>query len=681
MLVLDAKMGGARCSYRNCTKKSDKQTHLFHYPVFDKLRCHQWITNAQKLNYLNLKLSQLKNRMVCEHHFTDDCFMNEMKQKLKNSAIPTLDGPFCTKLDKEEEADLAQIYKDFGMPINIDDIENEFMPKSEKKAHFSVKYGDFLTNDISEGMSLSRICKSPSVIIRDEGVLFNRCDPLLSVYAPASCNSNINLPTRAPQTKSNQNSEPIMVDRKLPDAKVVSIDFDKFNLTTRQTQDKQIESVPSTQPKEKVINKVIPPTRKIRIISKKNITEPVMIPGELIPVSPSIVIQVPEKKKKSNIEIDARQTKTILFNEPQNIVLPKNEQDFNTAAYTDVSRSVIDRNINSYQQPIHEERHNNIGLENIGSLSLIDTKPMDYLPSGLYSTQMEQDTGLSNVNISTGPNIEFVSSSLTGPSVFTLTDLPEVSTAVTETSYVEKPSSQNTSLSTNSEMMNAIQKQAEFIPVTDNSNNARRKNIISNKQIKTVEKLTSKPISPNKATRKIPPEKLAAIEEKRKYNMKLRDILNSCLNNMDNEPDLEKLIAAMKKEISNKKVVDHLYEDNSSKNSKLPDAQENIITYFEARLQRMEENLLNKIEQNSQKILDLKKTFRQPTKKSTYTQTNFSNEALKKSLFQQVSKYLSPDTNNKIYEELFINQCVSKVTTKKDVTKRKRKCTSSDHEL
>lgn len=49
---------------------------MFHYPVFDKVRCHQWLTNAQRLDFLNLKVSQLKNRVVCQHHFEDYWFMN-----------------------------------------------------------------------------------------------------------------------------------------------------------------------------------------------------------------------------------------------------------------------------------------------------------------------------------------------------------------------------------------------------------------------------------------------------------------------------------------------------------------------------------------------------------------------------------------------------------------------------
>lgn len=69
-------MGGCRCSYRNCTVRSDGKTHLFHYPVFDKLRCHQWILNARNYDSLNLTVSQLRNKVICQHHFQDVMFMN-----------------------------------------------------------------------------------------------------------------------------------------------------------------------------------------------------------------------------------------------------------------------------------------------------------------------------------------------------------------------------------------------------------------------------------------------------------------------------------------------------------------------------------------------------------------------------------------------------------------------------
>lgn len=69
-------MGGWRCSYRNCSMKYDGKTHMFHYPVFDKVRCHQWLVNTGRLDFLNLKVSQLKNRVICQHHFNKEYFMN-----------------------------------------------------------------------------------------------------------------------------------------------------------------------------------------------------------------------------------------------------------------------------------------------------------------------------------------------------------------------------------------------------------------------------------------------------------------------------------------------------------------------------------------------------------------------------------------------------------------------------
>lgn len=69
-------MGGCRCSYRDCKVKSDGKTHLFHYPVFERVRCQKWLKNANKLDLLELTLGQLKNRVVCQHHFKDSMFMN-----------------------------------------------------------------------------------------------------------------------------------------------------------------------------------------------------------------------------------------------------------------------------------------------------------------------------------------------------------------------------------------------------------------------------------------------------------------------------------------------------------------------------------------------------------------------------------------------------------------------------
>nr|XP_034832217.1 uncharacterized protein LOC117989023 [Maniola hyperantus] len=134
-------MGGCRCTYRNCKIKSDGKTHMFHYPVFDKVRCHQWLVNAQRLDFLDLKVSQLKNRCVCQHHFKDESFMNFKRDKLTFEAVPTKNGPFCDPI--KEGLVESKIYPN---PILVEDIENDF-DINDKKSNFCLKYSEFLTNN------------------------------------------------------------------------------------------------------------------------------------------------------------------------------------------------------------------------------------------------------------------------------------------------------------------------------------------------------------------------------------------------------------------------------------------------------------------------------------------------------------------------------------------------------
>lgn len=90
-------MGGCRCSYKNCKNntKMSESAHFFHYPVKQKERCKAWIENAQKPEYFNLDEFQLRNKVVCEVHFQDECFVNAEKKRLLTTAVPTLDGDNC----------------------------------------------------------------------------------------------------------------------------------------------------------------------------------------------------------------------------------------------------------------------------------------------------------------------------------------------------------------------------------------------------------------------------------------------------------------------------------------------------------------------------------------------------------------------------------------------------------
>lgn len=163
-------MGGCRCTYRNCSVRSDGKTHFFHYPVFDKLRCREWILNARKMKLFSLTVYQLKNRVVCQHHFRDDMFMNDEKNQLKYMAIPTENGPYCT---------------DYSSPIAPNELKNIIadealnskpMTSNKKKSSLSLKYMDFLTNNqddfLPRNSSPPTVANVPQISI--EGNIMNQ---------------------------------------------------------------------------------------------------------------------------------------------------------------------------------------------------------------------------------------------------------------------------------------------------------------------------------------------------------------------------------------------------------------------------------------------------------------------------------------------------------------------------
>ncbi|XP_050680081.1 uncharacterized protein LOC126975986 [Leptidea sinapis] len=266
-------MGGCRCTYRSCGLKSDGVTHMFHYPVFDKIRCHQWLVNAQRFDFLNLKVSQLKNRVVCEHHFRDDCFMNYMKDKLKCDAVPTEDGPYCKseKVAKKEEAE--------EFPLVSEEIENDYLVRTEKRANYSVKYLDFLTscdlsflntfndnhnNTIVEKSNLNYV---PYSTTTDNDIKYKKNElPTYKLNSQRDSSTCIVAPTlQIPSTKTNPNIE--------------------------ERCDKRFQSLNNSSSNIKI--KTEP---RVKILSEKKIKEPIIIPLDLETVSPSTIIEIPKKK-------------------------------------------------------------------------------------------------------------------------------------------------------------------------------------------------------------------------------------------------------------------------------------------------------------------------------------------------------------------------------------------------
>ncbi|CAH0585610.1 unnamed protein product [Chrysodeixis includens] len=535
-------MGGCRCTYRNCSLRTDGKTHMFHYPVFDKVRCHQWLTNAHKLEFLNLKVSQLKNRVVCQHHFRDEHFMNFKKAKLTFDAVPTEDGPYCDSGQLAEKKTEQYDTKTFG--ISLDDIENEYLTIIDKKANFSVKYGDFLTNcDIMELDSLTHISSDNSQV--EMKSLFEQPNlndpPKDSETAPVKevpyATNDVIEPTNI---ILNENVSRKKTVRKVDPVVGLDLNNSKNNLT--QTEQVQNTSdfnhryvVPIEFENKSGSNQSIKTDakRNIRIISEKRISKPVPLRGTLEPLSPRTVLPLPKKKKK-----------------------------------------------NSEVSNIPEPSANNVTE---ASINLTDT-----LTHNVQNDQINVQQPQTTTNIS----------------------------------------------------------------IKSNNKVSPKRSLLKNR---------------------IPPERVAAIAEKRKFNMKLRDIVEDCLDKLD-EPVIpvvkkRKITPSPKKQEKEQAVRNYL-----SKEKELPNINEYTIAYLEARMKKMENNLLNKIDQNSQKIVDLKQTFPTSTFKTSNvsTQTLFNEHQHKKQLYNEISKYLSHKANSLIYEELFIDKYTHEKYTRSSSTKRSK---------
>ncbi|CAH2096060.1 unnamed protein product [Euphydryas editha] len=539
-------MGGCRCTYRNCTVKSDGKTHMFHYPVFEKVRCHQWLVNAQRLEFLDLKVSQLKNRVVCQHHFKEECFMNYKKDKLTFDAIPTENGLFCDpKRFVDQSHQKAKFYPNL---ILLEDIENE-LTFNDKKANYSLKYGDFLTNGElmdsssrynSDNINLST--KNDTEISKQE--LFK---PRFTRLSLPSKDDNKILPQPMlvvpPYT---DRSFEIVDDKQYSQEKTTKNVYEPNSFSNKNILSNgnnstvvQVNNISHQNNNESFVRK----EPNVKLMSKKKITLQTPIPVKLEKVSPSITINKPNKSVQGCLNI----------------------------------KKCIKPNTDKTNQS-----------SKINIIEVLDVE-YDNIKSKKEMTEVE------------------------------LPDVPRPKTNETN-----------------------INKATECQPLPKSP------------QIKN--KITS--------------ERSAVIEEKRKFNMRMKDILETCLDKLDDtiktkekppapiKTSTKSLLKRSLPQVSDPQIGTHLAKEQSLRNS-----QEYTIAYLDARMKSMETALLNKIEQNTQKILELKDTFlnvkkgkKSNEKKYVSAETNTNQDCYKKFLYKEISQYLSPNSNSLIYEELFINK-------------------------
>lgn len=86
------KGGGNKCSFTGCDRSKRKfpSLHFFKFPVSRKDICDEWVFNCANETISSLPSVTLKHRIVCEKHFTTECFTSTIKTRLKTRAVPTL---------------------------------------------------------------------------------------------------------------------------------------------------------------------------------------------------------------------------------------------------------------------------------------------------------------------------------------------------------------------------------------------------------------------------------------------------------------------------------------------------------------------------------------------------------------------------------------------------------------
>ncbi|KAH9627880.1 hypothetical protein HF086_015324 [Spodoptera exigua] len=554
-------MGGCRCTYRTCSSRTDGKTHMFHYPVFDKVRCHQWITNARKLEFLNLKVSQLRNRVVCQHHFKDENFMNFKTND--NSQIDLNDN---TKL-------VPVIPKDLILPKKPVKCVRPQIRKSTRGKELKTTGKSILNNasvkeniinhDLFQDNStmqpstieLSRQSKIQPSDLEGDAINFTINVSEVPVEFCTAVGSDVK-PDETKFTINHLNQLQLSEEKlREPSCKENQPQKPKINHELNKNNNQPVTATVLNNPNEKTNtnNSLLKETKKIKIISEKKIVNPKPIIGKLEPVSPTRILTFPNKKRVINTNAGADSVEATVAEE-----LPKRRE----------------------RNPVLEA---NASKDNILEKSNNDS-PTICLNEGIAATNQEKTI-----------------------------------LAKTKNASIITP---KTSLLKN----------------------------------------------------KIPPERVAAIAEKRKFNMKLRDIVEDCLDKLE-EPqktDYEKRPTLQETRLLQSKkrqVASHLSEE-----PQLPNVQEYTLAFLEARMKKMENNLLNKIEENSQKIMELKRAYApSSSKKSVHTQTQVNEDVHKRHLYQELSKYLSQEANSLLYEELFINKYTKDMPKCSSPKRRKRR--------
>lgn len=79
-----------KCAFNGCrnTKAKFPALHFFKFPVSRKFLCDTWITNCANDAIVSLPKETLRYKVVCENHFTKECFTSDKKNRINAFAVP-----------------------------------------------------------------------------------------------------------------------------------------------------------------------------------------------------------------------------------------------------------------------------------------------------------------------------------------------------------------------------------------------------------------------------------------------------------------------------------------------------------------------------------------------------------------------------------------------------------------
>lgn len=561
----------------------NKYLQLIYYTCFVHSfslgRESNWLPPAQ------MDLRPLRTQWLFTEVFIIICSFQ--KDKLKHDAVPTEDGPFCTT---DSSQAIVFIENDIpGIPINVDDIENEKLDSVEKKAHRSVKYGDFLISDATELFNASIDSQATD---KNMFLSSRKTELYKDQQDHKSKNEDNHKYTINYVNEENTQQKSKTTNKNTPITRIVSIGFDEPTKTKN-------KNLLLKTPTKNLLNSNLAAAERssmnprVQIISQKTLSEPVLVEGKLEPVSPSMIIQNPRRQKRN-------------------------------VAQNDIKPTVIQQELKEIQAN-GEPKHPEVVFDNI--------LPIEYVPTASES-DVVNTSSLASSTVQHANMIQY-----DPPLPLNLKSI-------------------NKNNKSNNDPLDISQMPIEIflddIPgpapgAADAPYNLTQKPILTP---------TSTPVYKSLLKSKITPEKMAAIEQKRKFNLKMKDVITSCLDNME-EPNDEiiKKITELKKQSKQSLIMEQnkkrsLLKEHSSV------ANQDIIPFLDQRLEKLENTLLNKIIHNTQRINELKRVMKPSVRtRNANTQTYLSDlcdESQKHFLYKEISKFLTPDACIKIFQELFL---------------------------